>query len=371
MALGSFPIKAESALHSLHAEMLEPGSWSFKATVTDAGVVDSTANVLIAYAACRDPVTRDGMLASGAASAAQWIASAQRQDGGWGLLREPSSGPSRHYSTALALRAIALWDPVDFERVIARAVSFLTAHQLDSGAWPDSSGRGSVPGTAECIRSLALVSNSIRPLELQIQRAQRWLIDVGNVSSMWCGTNTPGEFEEVAVLNADAPRRIEYTYSARAAALTALLYTGAAREPIVVRASAALISDAIDCNWEPYGRGRFENDPPSWMLHDVSTAVAAIRLHLLNADEEVWAGIIRVINHPPDRRWWSRRLIEYYPTLLVITGFTTLLVVVSTALEDAAKLIASVIGAAVLTLASDAFAAGVRQLISRVRLRRK
>jgi hypothetical protein len=369
-ALQATNVDAKPVLQSLRSEQMTEGCWPFKATVTLIGVTDSTSNVLIAFSTWAQVVRVDPNLTASAERGAQWLVSAQRLDGGWGLVRDESASPTRAYSTALAIRALASWSASEYADGIERGVSYLLASQTQSGSWRDSEGHDSIPITAECIRALTLASSQARPLTRPLDLAVRWTLDIGATTDLWSAPSTPGEFEEVTVDQAGSKQRVDYSYSARAAAVVALLESGRPLSQSTVRAASTIVDDAIAGRWEPYARGRFSVAPPSWMLFDISIAVGRIRKILLRSHGEVWMGQFRIVRHDTSRGWLVRRTREYYPSLAAGGVIFAAIVVLSTFASFVWPAIISLTGAVLLTLAADGLTSVVKTVLARSHLQR-
>jgi hypothetical protein len=301
--------------------------WTFISTINDVGVVDATASVLVAIGECeRRGLAPSPSLGQIRESALNWLEQVSREDGGWGLI---AGAPMRSYSTALALRALALNGRVSSSVFDAAVDALLNTQNADSGAWTDEEGRASVPLTAECLRTLALVSTPIRPLNAAISSAAAFLLDDGARTALWSSEKSPGQFEEVAVSVAGSHRRIEHTHTSRAVSVIALVSSGYGKKPLVTKAVAQMVEDANSNRWSAYARGRYSK-PPSWMLYDVLTALSVYKDALLGNEDEVWVGRRRFIAHPVGRQWIARRLIEQYPKLLLLATVVALYAVLNT-----------------------------------------
>lgn len=364
--------RPEQVLDSLFRDQRQDGSWAFKATLTSQGVVDSTANVVLAAASQELATPLTTTQAQSIGSAIEWLITAQRADGSWGVVASPEECPSRSYSTAIAVRALSVWPTEQTRDAVMRGGLFLLRSQHSTGGyWNDLSSNASVVSTAEALRALiAAREMGVAEYQSEISRARRWLSDVGATSNMWIDAVQSGDFEEVAV-KVSAPNsvlRLEYLYSARAAAVAALLEAGDTSR-LTIRALRQIIEDVLSEDWRSYARGRYHR-PTSWMLHDVSTVVALANKRILNSHDEVWVGLRRTVRHRPGRSWASKRLHEYYPTLLagllIFAGTLAALPLVGTS----SAVFISLVGAVGTTLVADTLVAGVLHLSARARIKR-
>lgn len=294
------------------------GAWPFVSTLNDVGVTDSTSNVVLALALIPQE-ERTGPVQHVIDRAVSWLSGNHLEHGGWGIVPGATFRP---YSTALALQALFRTGAGDsLASQLGRQA--LVHSQAADGSWTDASGQASLPATAQALIALSQQPQPSIGYHHLIARAATWILNQD-----WSPGDVPGEFEEIFVSVNGSRRKIDYSFSGRAEAVSALVVAGNLSRRTLI-GIAEVLSDASAARWSAYAGGRCRDFPQSWMLYDVSMCVCRIRDLVMANYDEVWRGFGRIVIHPFGRGAASRRWHEWGPPMALAASVvaTTLLII--------------------------------------------
>lgn len=363
-ASGTAVPQLADVVRGLLAARLPGGGWAFMSTLTEVDVVDTTAWVLIALSEYRhEPALAELQLPVVLDDVAEKLAGWQLPRGGWGLA---AGSQFRAYSTALAVRALCVAGRERSAAVQQGITALLGSVDPTSGAWRDSSGRISIPVTAEVIRALREPIGSRQRNALVADKAARWLLSVATSSGLWSSGPYAGATEEIEIGAGANLRRVEFSFAPRIAAVTALLYSGRELEPAVVHAVAEILAGQQAGDWSRVA-GASRHELTSWLLHDVCVATSALRDRLPEPTGEVWANGRRVVVHNAGenalvrfvrRRWVGLSLLA---ASVAVAGLLRLGGVVDGLGLAAVAFVAATVALGILTNLASEYLVGSRQ----------
>lgn len=306
----------EAVIRTLMARRLQDGAWPFVSNLSDVGVVDSTAWVVLAlYETPDSSEFRDMELPAALRASLDWLENSSLAEGGWGI----TSGTTyRNYSTALAIQALCRCGRRS-SSVVRHAVQRLISEaDRTTGGWYDASRQLSVPVTSEVIRALSAAASEHSKYTAQVEKACEWILKVGRETAFWEASETLCH-EEVEIATQTGLVRIEYGHSSRPSVLIALSTVGRANAPEAVAAMRRLLDDLKDNKWEAVAGRRF-SEPMSWMLFDIVMALVLFRNAFSQNTDVVWTNTMRVIDHHRGHGKLMRAVRQYRERLLITGG---------------------------------------------------
>jgi hypothetical protein len=312
----------EAVVHTLIAHRRPDGSWPFVSNLNDVGVVDSTSSVILALYEWQDAVEFRAMnLPLLLQGSLDWLEQAALEQGGWGMIQ---GSAYRNYSTALAIQALCNSGRRS-SPVVQRAIQHLiSVADPGTGGWHDAGRKLSLPTTCEVVRALAAAAADQSRYAAEINKACDWILKTGRHNELWTVSPAMACLEEVEVTVETRLVRIEYGHSPRPLALTALSVGGFANSPEAVAAMQVLLEDISTNRWEAIAGGG-SSEPTSWMLYDVSVALATFRDAFSRHTISVWGNNNRVVEHLRGDTLLTRVLKEHWPKLAVTFGCIILL----------------------------------------------
>ncbi len=305
-AKAQFP-NTQEVIKSLLGRQREDGSWPFVSTLADVSVVDSTANVLLTLHDFRDSGDRSDVR-NAVDRAIKWLEESQSPDGGWGLI---ANGIYRTYSTALAIQALCVWEKKHTNCFQVGVQKLLATVDGATGGWKDASEHLSIPSTARTILALKYAAGEHASFIAEIGNATLWLCAIANRTEYWTKGPLAAVLEEVDVVVQGEHRRVEYGHAPRPRVIQALAFNSPPRYPEVVAGTRSMVDAISHGDWNE-ATGARGNEPTSWMLFDVTTAVAAFRGTYLQDFSIVWADRKRVIRHGANESALSRASRRYW-----------------------------------------------------------
>lgn len=200
------------------------GGWNF-ITTEPRSAIDTTSWAISALSAHRIRVEAMGLDATKAIDAGIiFLEKAALSGGGWGLVAKSTW---RAYSTALAVRAL-LGSGMDVLHPLVRGGAQSLASHADPtfGAWRDTQGRLSLAATAAAVVALSMYNVKNGHFESELSRARAWLVGVRGPDH-WGASSSLANDEEVSYTTSKGrPHRIEYRFTRRPLALTAVATGG-------------------------------------------------------------------------------------------------------------------------------------------------
>jgi hypothetical protein len=330
------------AIDYLLSEQDQHGYWKFLTTLNDAPVVDATCASLLALLSLRGEASKEveGAVAKGI----DWLEGSQLHDGGWGLIPEAEY---RSYTTSMAIEVFAHSDRVDSLAARRAVQRLLKERNAVDGYWCDGANQPSVPTTAESLIALSSIDPDLGGFEPLCQKSVEWLIRCSETTHLWKAGPGLHEFEEVRVLVDGRERRIDYGYSARPLATLAVmkLATDERANAIATLTMQEMVLDLREGAWEAYAGHRWP-EPTSWILYDVTRAIANFPGLVLGSEDVCWSDGKRVLKYGKDLspvRVFLRKHLRKAPIPVVV-------VVVIVAMVDAFGIVGAVasIGASIL-----------------------
>jgi hypothetical protein len=313
--------RVHDVVRTLLSKQRVDGGWSFVSNLDDVSVVDATASVLLALYEWQNAAEFNDLNLQGALRhALDWLQEAALSEGGWGLIQ---AAPHRSYSTALAIQALSACGyrsaPV-VQRGVHRLISEVDG---GSGAWQDASRQLSVPTTAEVIRALRSAAGSGATYTSVITKACSWLLRTARETHSWREGSLTASLEEIEVFVEGRRVRVEYGHSSRPVAIGAVAVADMQANAEVVSAVRMLLDDCAAERWDSTPGGRY-TDPPSWMLYDVITSLVFFRNAFPKSVDAVWSDTVRVVQHSRGEGFFTRKIREHHPKLLLIAGLTAI-----------------------------------------------
>lgn len=311
----------EALLHTLLKKQRSDGSWSFVSNLDDRGVVDATAWTILALVELRGLEVCGSFDSSTAISTAlNWLEENANPDGGWGIC---AGQRTRAYSSALAVRALAVAGREKREVTLRGLKTLLTLQDHTVGGWRDATGALSVPATASVLLTFADLPYQESKFSAARWKATHWLLQIARTSSYWSEGPHARPREEVEVYMRKRRRRVEFGFSPRPMAIDALIRSGHSTTPIVMHGFSELLLVMRTGDWEK-ATGSQVPLPTSWMLYDVGSCISSFKQAFKHRSHSIWVGRSQVVEHSPFDGAVARQLQRHKRKMVVLVTSATI-----------------------------------------------
>lgn len=272
LASGYRGILLEQATQTLMQFQSPNGGWPTK-TSSPHGAIAVTESTSLAASALFQIL---GSSHDSVSKAIHWLLNAQNSEGGWGSSDSPLSSP-RVYSTALAVRTLALSDFVT-SSAVSKAKLWLKSAQNPDGGWgpfshADRSRRevSTASHTAHVI--ISLLDAGVKESDETILSAVRYLRRTWNINDG--GWDSTSEITTLYENNKEVSR-VEFKLFAAPWALIALLRSGESlSDPLVSTTITHLLSTQDPQGFWPH---KFTpGEKPIWATYDMISLLAEIQ----------------------------------------------------------------------------------------------